>query len=128
MDAHLVETEEAGAHYYYGGYKTFQPIEVSWAETVLVSADEFQEGNAPASEGKWCLVDGVCQAIPPSDWEVYIRSDSAAYLQDNLANWDNLRWKCPVSADMSPQPKEEVGLLAPQSWQMMEEKGGITRE
>ncbi len=128
MDAHLVETDKAGAHYCYEGYKAFQPIEVCWAETGLVLADEFRDGNVPASEGNRRLVDEAYQALPPGDWEVYIRSDSAAYQQDNLDHWDSRGWKFAVSADMSPQLKEAVVSVAPQSWQMMEEKGGVIRE
>jgi hypothetical protein len=44
MDAHLVETDKAGAHCCYDGYEAFQPIEVCWAETGLVPADEFRDG------------------------------------------------------------------------------------
>lgn len=123
MDAHLVETDKAGARYCYEGYKAFQPIEVCWAETGLVLADEFREGNVPASDGNRRLVDEAYQALPPGGWEVYIRSDSAAYEQDNLDHWDRRGWKFAVSADMGPHLKEAVVSLAPQSWQMIEEKG-----
>jgi len=128
MDAHLVETDKAEAHYCYDGYKAFQPIEVCWAETGLVLADEFRAGNVPASEGNRRVVDEAYHALPPGDWEVYIRSDSAAYQQDNLDHWDGRRWRFAVSADMSPQLKEAVGAVPPQSWHMMEEKGGVIRE
>ena len=128
IDAHLSGTDKAGARYCYEGYKAFQPIEVCWAETGLVLADEFREGNVPASEGNRRLVDEAYQALPPGDWEVYVRSDSAAYEQDNLDHWDSRGWKFAISADMSPQLKEAVGSLAPQSWQMLEEKGGVIRE
>jgi len=71
IDAHLVETDKAGgAHYCYDGHKAFQPIEVCWAETGLVLADEFREGNVPASEGNRRLVNEAYQALPPGDWEV----------------------------------------------------------
>jgi len=128
IDAHLVETDKSGAHYCYEGYKAFQPIEVCWAETGLVLADEFREGNVPASEGNRRLVDEAYQALSSGDWKVYIRSDSAAYQQDNLDHWDSQGWKFAVSADMSPQLREAVGSVPPQSWQMMEEKGGVIRE
>jgi hypothetical protein len=91
-------------------------------------ADEFREGNVPASEGNQRLVDEAYQALPFGDWEVYIRSDSAAYEQDNLDDWDRRGWKFAVSADMSPHLKEAVGAVPPESWQMMEEKGGVIRE
>ena len=47
MDAQLIETAKADARYCYGGYKAFQPMEVSWAETVLILPDEFRQGNVP---------------------------------------------------------------------------------
>lgn len=128
IDAHLVETDKSGAYYCYEGYKAFQPVEVCWAETGLVLADEFREGNVPASEGNRRLVDEAYQALPSGDWEVYIRSDSAAYEQDNLDHWDRQGWKFAVSADMRPQLREAVGSLPPQSWNLMEEKGEVIRE
>ena len=128
MDAHLVETDKAEAQYCYDGYKAFQPIEVCWAETGLVLADEFREGNVPASEGNRRLVDEAYQALPPGDWEVYIRSDSAAYEQGNLDHWDRQGWKFAVSADMSPQLKETVGSIPPQSWQTIEANERRVRE
>lgn len=59
IDAHLVETDKAEARCCYEGFKAFQPVEVCWAETGLVLADEFREGNVPASEGNKRLVDAA---------------------------------------------------------------------
>ncbi|MEK7777515.1 MAG: hypothetical protein AAB303_02690 [Chloroflexota bacterium] len=50
VDAQLIETSKADAKYCYEGYKAYQPIQVSWAETMLVLADEFRDGNVPASK------------------------------------------------------------------------------
>ena len=36
VDAQLIETNKANARYCYDGYKAYQPIQVSWAETMLV--------------------------------------------------------------------------------------------
>ena len=121
--AHLVETDKAGAHCCYDGYKAFQPIEVCWAETGLVLADEFREGNVPASMDNRCLVDEACQALPSGDWDIWIRSDSAAYEPDNLDHWDSQGWKFAVSASMSPQLRAVMEAVPPQSWRMIEEKG-----
>ncbi len=49
IDAHLVETHKEGALYCYDGYKAFQPIIVTWAETGLILVDEFRNGNGPGS-------------------------------------------------------------------------------
>jgi hypothetical protein len=50
VDAQLVETSKANTRYCYEGYRAFQPMEVSWAEMGLVLADEFRDGNVPASK------------------------------------------------------------------------------
>lgn len=72
IDAHLVETSKADAKYCYEGHKAFQPIEVTWAETGLVMADEFREGNVPASRGIKGLVDESYEMLPPGPWRVEI--------------------------------------------------------
>lgn len=128
IDAHLVETDKAQARRCYQGYKAFQPIEVCWAETGLVLADEFREGNVPASEGNRRLIDQAYETLGPGDWEVCIRSDSAAYEQENLDHWNSRGWKFAVSADMSPQLKEAASSMPADSWQVIDEKGGVVRE
>ncbi len=74
----------------YEGFKSLQPIEVCWAETGLV----------PASMDNRRLVDEACQALPSGDWDIWIRSDSAAYEQDNLDHWDGLGQKFAVSVSI----------------------------
>ena len=108
IDAHLVETSKADAKYCYEGHKAFQPAVVTWAETGLVMADEFREGNVPASRGIKGLVDESYEMLPPGPWRVRVRSDSAAYEQKNLDHWQDRGWEFAVSADMSPQLKQEV--------------------
>ena len=82
VDAHMVETAKANAKYCYEGYRALQPMEVEWAETGLVLADEFREGNVPP--GRWIneIVDEACTMLPPGPWQVKVRSDSAAYQQE----------------------------------------------
>jgi hypothetical protein len=128
IDAHLVETEKAEAKYCYGGFKAFQPIEVCWAETGLVLADEFREGNVPASEENKRLVDEAYEALPSGSWEVWVRSDSAGYDQDNLNHWDSKGWKFAVSADMSQQLRAVMEAVPEGSWHIMDTKGRVIRE
>lgn len=128
IDAHLVETGKANARCCYEGWKAFQPIEVCWAETGLVLADEFREGNVPASRDNKRLVDVAYEALPPGSWEVWVRADSAAYEQKNLDHWDSRGWKFAVSADMSIQLREAIEALPEGAWHMWEGKGGVTRE
>ena len=48
MDATLVETQKEEAFYSYKGYKSYQPINVWWAEPQVVLHTEFRDGNVPA--------------------------------------------------------------------------------
>ena len=129
VDAHLVETDKAGALRCYEGYKAFQPIEVVWAETMLVLADEFRQGNVPASKDIKRVVDDAYEALPPGPWKVKVRSDSAAYDVKFLDHWDKRKWGFAVSADMSEQLKAEIEKLPEGAWRIWKtEKGGVIRQ
>ena len=76
VDAHLVETNKANAFYCNDGYKPLQPIEVEWAETGLVPAEEFRQGNVLAGRNiKW-VVDEAFDMLPAREWKMKVRSDS----------------------------------------------------
>ncbi len=124
IDAHLVETHKEGARPCYEGYTAFQPMIVTWAETRLILVDEFREGNVPASAGIIKLVNKAYAVLPPGSWRLRIRSDSAAYEQDNLDEWNEKHWEFAVSADMTPQLKAEIEALPPEAWQPWKEQRG----
>lgn len=132
IDAHLVETHKEGSRPCYDGYTAFQPMVVTWAETGLILVDEFREGNVPASVGTIRLVNKAHAMLPPGSWRIRIRSDSAAYEQDNLDDWNQKHWEFAVSADMTPQLKAEIEALPPGAWQPWREKTtketGVIRE
>lgn len=129
VDAQLIETTKASAQYCYDGYKAYQPMEVSWAETMLVLADEFRQGNVPASKDISRLVEEAYEMLPPGPWRVKVRSDSAAYQQEYLDHWDSRGWQFAVSADMSPQLRQEIERLPADAWQIWQtEKGGVIQE
>jgi len=129
VDAQLVETTKADAQYCYAGYKAFHPIQVSWAEAMLVLADEFREGNVPAFRDIRRVVDEAYEMLPPGTWRVKVRSDSAAYQQEVLEHWDSRGWEFAVSADMSRRLREEIERLPAESWQMWKmDKDGVIKE
>jgi len=130
VDAHLVETAKAEAKVCYEGYPAFQPMEVVWAETGLVLADEFREGNVPASKDIWRLVDAAYEALPPGQWTVRVRSDSAAYEPEGvLDHWHHQGWEFAVSADMSLQLRAAIEALPEEEWQPWKREGrGMVRE
>lgn len=129
IDAQLVETTKANAQYCYDGYKAYHPIEVSWAETMLVLADEFREGNVPAFKDIGRLVDEAYEMLPPGPWRVKVRSDSAAYQQEVLDRWDGRGWEFAVSADMSQRLRQEIEHLPAESWQIWKVgRDGVIKE
>jgi hypothetical protein len=133
VDAHLVESSKREALATYEGYRGYQPLLVTWAETELILADQFRDGNVPAGVGIGELVDAAYEALPvlpsPEGWGVRVRSDSAAYDQQVLAHWDDRGWKFAVSADMSPQLRRAIGELELDEWQEWQtESAGVVRE
>jgi len=129
VDVHLVETTKANAFYCYDGRKAFQPIEVEWAETGLVLAEEFRQGNVLAGRDIKRVVDEAYDMLPAGEWKVKVRSDSAAYQQDVLDHWHGRTWQFAVSADMSVQLRQAIEALPADAWQLWYmEKGGMIRE
>ncbi len=80
VDAQIVESSKREALPTYTGERGYQPLLVSWAETGLVLADAFRDGNVPASVKIKELVDRAAAALPTraAGWAVQVRSDSAA--------------------------------------------------
>jgi hypothetical protein len=133
VDAHLVESSKQQALPTYEGFRGYQPLLVSWAETGVVLADEFRDGNVPAALGIKDLVDEAYASLPAradgQPWQVAVRSDSAAYAQANLDHWQARGWRFAVSADMSPQLREAVLALPEAAWQYWaQEADGTVRE
>lgn len=133
VDAHLVESSKRSALPTYAGYRGYQPLLVQWAETGLVLADEFRDGNVPASKHIKELVDEAFASLPQradgQPWQVSVRSDSAAYEQQTLEHWHRRHWRFAVSADMSPQLRREILRLPVDAWQFWAtEAKGVVRE
>jgi hypothetical protein len=133
VDAHLVEASKQSALRTYEGFRGYQPLLVSWAETGLVVADEFRDGNVPAGQRIKELVDHGFATLPhrPADdpWRVSVRSDSAAYEQATLDHWQSRGWRFAVSADMSPALRKEIVALRSEAWTVCgQEANGVIRE
>ena len=118
VDAHLVESSKREALHSYEGFRGYQPLLVTWAETELILADQFRDGNVPAGTGIKELVAEAYDALPkhPEGWVVRVRSDSAAYDQQALDHWDGRGWKFAVSADMSPALRKAIGEVRLEEW------------
>jgi hypothetical protein len=129
VDAHLVESSKRDALPTYAGFRGYQPLLVSWAETGLVLADEFRDGNVPAGVHIQELVDEAYASLPAGEWQVRVRSDSAGYQQTALDHWHGLGWRFAVSADMSTPLRAQIEALSHGAWQPWEqEANGTVRE
>lgn len=133
VDAHLVESSKRSALPTYEGYRGYQPLLVAWAEAGVVLADEFRDGNVPAASRIKELVDEAFAALPDREpaeaWRVSVRSDSAAYEWGTLDHWAGRGWRFAVSADMSPQLKQEILRLPYEAWQpWAQDAKGFVRE
>ena len=131
VDAHLVECTKRGALVTYAGFKGYHPLLVCWAETGMVLADEFRDGNVPAGSHIRELVDHAVAVLParPDGWRVQVRADSAAYQQPLLDSWHRKGWRFAVSADVGAQLRAAIQALPETAWQpWAEERGGVVRE
>jgi hypothetical protein len=124
VDAHLVESSKREALATYQGFRGYQPLLVVWAQTGLVLADEFRDGNVPASKDLARLVDEAYEALPyrADGWEVCLRADAAAYEQALLDHWHGRDWTFAVSADMSVQLRAEIERLPLEAWHFWEQE------
>lgn len=131
VDAHVVESSKRTALWTYEGSRGYQPLLVQWAETHLILADQFRDGNVPASENIKELVARAYDSLPQREggWRVQVRSDSAGYQWAELDDWDGRGWRFAVSADMSPSLRKEIENLPADQWYFWsEERGGVVRE
>lgn len=129
VDTQLIETNKAEAKYCYDGYKANQAMQVCWGETLMVLADEFRDGNVFPGKDIERMVDEAFGMLPPREWKVKVRSDSAAYDQEVLDHWHGRHWEFAISADMTPQLKQEIERLPADAWHLWKtEKNGAVRE
>jgi len=132
VDTQVIEVYKADARVCYDGYKALQAMKVSWAETLLVMANECREGNVFPGKDITRVVDEAFEMLPPrveGEWKVKVRSDSAAYDQDTMDHWDGRHWEFAVSADMTEHLRQEIERLPNNAWQFWKtEKNGVIRE
>jgi hypothetical protein len=131
VDAHIVESSKVQALPTYLGPRGYQPLLAVWVETGLILAEQFRDGNVPASVGIADLADAAFASLPAraDGWQVQLRSDTAAYEEKNLLHWQELGWRFAVGADMTPQLRQATAELPPDDWRLWaEESGGFVRE
>ena len=125
QDGTIIESHKREAQMTYEGERGYQPILAVWAETDLILADQFRDGNVPAHKDPLSVAQAAFRALPSSVMEYYYRADTASH-EHTLVEWllDPQREGGPqgfigfaISAKMSPQLRAAVGRIAEDNWE-----------
>jgi Transposase DDE domain group 1 len=125
QDATIIESRKQEALRTYEGERGYQPMLAVWAETNLVLADEFRDGNVPAMMDPLRVAKKAFAGLPETVTTYYYRGDSACHESD-LIHWlrDENRAEGPrgrigfaISARMSEALQKAIGKVAEEAWQ-----------
>lgn len=86
LDGTVIESFKREARKTYEGTPGYQPILALWAEMDLALADEFRDGNVPATKALLPVTQRAFQALPDAVNEFYFRGDSGCW-ERSLVNW-----------------------------------------
>jgi hypothetical protein len=86
QDATIIESHKQQALTTYEGVRGYQPMLAAWAETGLVLADQFRDGNVPAQMEPLEVARRAFAALPSTVREYYYRGDAACH-ESGLVNW-----------------------------------------
>jgi hypothetical protein len=121
LDSTLIESHKREAYMTYLGEKGYHPVIAYWAEQDLVVADEFRDGNVPATMALLPVLQEAILALPETVRLVRFRSDSAAYVHE-LLDWcrkeipGRARIEFAISAEMSDRLKAVIEAVAEENW------------
>ena len=86
QDTTIIESRKQAAYYHYQEGRGYQPMVAVWAETDLVLADEFRDGNVPAKQDPLTCAKLAFAALPETVRQRYFRGDSACH-ENDLLDW-----------------------------------------
>jgi hypothetical protein len=86
QDATIIESHKREAQWTYEGTRGYQPMVALWAETELILADEFRDGNVPALSSPLTCAKAAFAALPDTVTQYCFRGDSACH-ESGLVNW-----------------------------------------
>lgn len=86
LDATIIESAKREAMRTYEGSTGYQPVVAMWAETGLILADEFRDGNVPANFSPLSCTQAAFAALPETVTRWLFRGDSACH-EHELLSW-----------------------------------------
>jgi hypothetical protein len=122
MDATLIETYKKQSLFCYKKFRAYQPLNIYWAEQGLVVYSEFRDGNVPADYELFGPFEQTLDLLPPGVKIVFLRSDSAGYVEKLLrycAEAKNKRFgviEFAVGTDVTQEFKKAVSEVAKSEW------------
>ena len=118
-DATIIEShkEEALAHYDSG--RGYQPWIALWVEAGVIVADEFRDGNVPATFNALAQVKKSLRALPAGIEKIQFRADSAMDSPKALRWLDRKNIRFAVSADMAQQLRAAIEKLPESAWRRL---------
>ena len=125
QDATIIESRKQEALRTYEGERGYQPMLAVWAETNVVLADEFRDGNVPALMDPLRVAKKAFAALPETVTTYYYRGDSACH-ESGLIHWlrDENRAEGPrgrigfaISARMSEALQKAIGKVTEETWE-----------
>lgn len=137
QDATIMESRKQEALPTYKGGKGYQPMLAMWAETGIILADAFRDGNVPSMMEPLTVAKRAFGCLPPSVKEFYFRGDSACHergLVDWLKNDDREegpqgRIGFAISAKMSDALRQTIRGVDEKSWKRYgEQSEDVIRE
>lgn len=125
QDATIIESNKREALRSYEGERGYQPMLAVWAETNLILADEFRDGNVPAMMDPLSAAKKAFAALPKTVTTYYYRGDTACH-ESSLMDWlrDEKRAGGPegrigfaISARMTDALRRAIAALPEAAWE-----------
>ena len=85
QDATIIESRKREALVTYQGERGYQPMLAVWAETDLLLADQFRDGNVPPMQEPLPVAKAAFAALPETVTERYYRGDAACHEHELIA-------------------------------------------
>ena len=124
VDASVVYSEKKSCLGTYRGGTGYQPIQAIWSEKQIVVAEEFRDGNVPASFDALGFLK-KCEANLPGGLSFCLRSDGAWYQWDVMNHCTEHGYAFSISADLSQGLMRFVRAIHEEQWKTLD---GITEK
>ena len=134
-DATIIESDKREAKMTFQGSHGYQPMLAVWAETGLILADEFRDGNVPAHYQPLNVVRTAFQTLPETVKEYYFRGDTASHEYELIKWLENERREdgpegfigFAVSMRVQPSLKKAMMAIAEAEWERISDAGHAVR-